>query len=145
MGGFESRVVIDRPVEEVAAFLSDLLNDPRWRREWLAARPASEGQPLGVGSATVLTGQVLGRRTEAVYEVTRHEPGRLTQWRTVSGPLPLTFARAFEPVPGGGTRVTFSYEAEPSAALRLLEPFVISLGRRALDGDLPALRRVLRG
>lgn len=144
MGGFESRVVIGRPVEEVAAFLSELLNDPRWRREWDGARPASEG-PVGVGSATVLTGQFLGRRTEAVYEVTRHEPGRLTQWRTVNGPLPLTFARSFEPVDGGGTRVTFTYEAEPSAVLRLLEPFVISLGRRALEGDLPALRDLLEG
>lgn len=144
MGGFESHVVIGRPVDEVAVFLCDLLNDPRWRREWVGARPASEG-PVGVGSATVLTGQFLGRRTEVVYEVTRHEPGRLTQWRTVSGPLSLTFARAFEPVAGGGTRVTFSYEAEPSAVLRLLEPFVISLGRRALDGDVPALRAILEG
>jgi hypothetical protein len=63
----------------------------------------------------------------------------------VSGPLPLTFTRAFESAGGGGTRVTFTYEAEPSAVLRLLEPFVISLGRRALDGDVPALREILEG
>lgn len=144
MGGFESQLVIDHPVDEVAAFLSELLNDPRWRREWVAARPASEG-PVGVGSATVLTGQLLGRRTEAVYAVTRHEPGRITQWRTVSGPLPLTFARAFEAVDGGGTLVTFTYEAHPSPVLRLLEPFVVSLGRRALEGDFPALREALEG
>jgi uncharacterized membrane protein len=144
MGGFESSVVIDRPVAEVSAFLCDLANDPRWRREWVGARPDSDG-PVAVGSATTLVGQFLGRRTEVVYEVTRHEPGRLTQWRTVSGPLPLTFARAFEPVGGGGTRVTFTYEAEPTAVLRLLEPFVISLGRRALDGDVPVLREILEG
>jgi hypothetical protein len=144
MGGFESSVVIDRSVGEVAAFLCDLGNDPRWRREWVGARPASDGR-VAVGSATTLVGQLLGRRTEVVYEVTRHEPGRLTQWRTVTGPLPLTFARAFQPVGGDSTRVTFTYEAEPSAVLRLLEPFVISRGRRALDGDLPALRRILEG
>jgi len=144
VGGFESRIVVDRPVDEVANFLSDLLNDPRWRREWVGARPASEG-PLGVGSATVLTGQLLGRRTEAVYAVTRHEPGRITQWRTVSGPLPLTFARAFEPAGSGATLVMFTYEAHPSAVLRLLEPFVVSLGRRALEGDFPALREVFGG
>ncbi|GAA4404861.1 hypothetical protein GCM10023168_17990 [Fodinibacter luteus] len=143
MGGFTTSIVIDRPVEEVAAFLSDLLNDPRWRREWVGARPASD-QGSGVGTRTLLIGQFLGRRTEVVYEVSRSEAARLTEWETVSGPLPLTFRREFEPAErGGATLVTFTYEAHPNAVLRLLEPFVVSLGRRQLDGDVPSLRAIL--
>jgi hypothetical protein len=63
-------------------------------------------------------------------------------WRTVSGPLPLTFRRAFEPV-DGGTHVTFRYDATPNVVLKLLEPLAISAGKRQLDGDIPQLRAIL--
>lgn len=143
MGGFETSVVVRRPLEEVAAYLSDLQNDPQWRREWVGAEPVSAG-PLGVGTTTALLGEVWGRRMKAVYEVTRYEPHRLTGWRTVSGPLPLTFRRGFQEA-AGGTRVTFTYDAQPSALLRLVEPLAIRMGRRQLDGDIPALRAILEG
>jgi uncharacterized membrane protein len=48
---FTRSVVVNRPAEEVFTFLADLLNDPRWRREWVDARTVSEGD-LGVGSRT---------------------------------------------------------------------------------------------
>jgi uncharacterized membrane protein len=143
MGGFETSVVVRRPLEEVAAYLSDLQNDPQWRREWVDAEPVSAG-PLGVGTTTALLGEVWGRRMKAVYEVARYEPNRQTEWRTVSGPLPLTFRRGFQEA-GGGTRVTFTYDAQPSAVLKLVEPIAIRMGRRQLDGDIPGLRAILEG
>lgn len=143
MGGFETSVVVRRPLQEVAAYLSNLQNDPQWRREWVDAEAVSAG-PLGVGTTTALLGEVWGRRTKAVYEVARYEPDRLTEWRTVSGPLPLTFRRGFQEA-GGGTRVTFTYDAQPSAVLKLVEPLAIRMGRRQLDGDIPALRAILEG
>lgn len=141
MGGFETSVVIHRSCEEVAAYLSDLKNDPRWRREWVDAKSASEG-PVGVGTTTALFGQVWGRRMKAVYEVTVYEAGRLTEWRTVSGPLPLTFRRAFETVKDG-TQVTFRYDANTNMVLQLLEPLIARMGKRQLDGDIPGLRTML--
>ena len=141
MGGFETRAIINRPLEEVATYLSDLENDPKWRHEWVDAKSASEG-PVGVGKTTALFGKVAGRRVKTVYEVIRHEPPRLTEWRTVSGPLPLTFRRAFEAVEGG-TQVTFTYDAHPNVVLRLLEPLFIRMGKRLLDRDIPGRRALL--
>lgn len=141
MGGFETRAVISQPLEEVAAYLSDLQNDPQWRHEWVDAESASES-PVGVGKTTALFGQIAGRRVKTVYEVVRYEPHRLTEWRTVSGPLQLTFQRAFETV-GGGTQVTFTYDAHPNVVLRLLEPLLIRMGKRLLDRDIPKLRAIL--
>jgi len=57
----------------------------------------------------------------------------------VSGPLPLTFSRAFEIV-DGGTRVTMRYEMEMRALLRLAAPLLASMGRRQLEGDYPRLK-----
>jgi hypothetical protein len=53
--------------------------------------------------------------------------------------LPLTFRTSFETVEGG-TQVTFRYDANPNVVLKLLEPLLISIGKRQLDGDIPKLR-----
>ena len=59
-----------------------------------------------------------------------------------SGPLPLTFSRTVEPIEAG-TRITFVYELEGGRLVRLLRPVLARVGRRALEGDLPALTTLL--
>jgi hypothetical protein len=65
MRRFESSFVINRPLEEVFAFLANLENDAKWRREWVEAKNTSEG-PLGVGATSCLVGEFRGRRIEAI-------------------------------------------------------------------------------
>jgi hypothetical protein len=49
MFGFELTTVINRPIEEAFAFLSNLENDIKWRSEWVETRNTSGGA-LGVGA-----------------------------------------------------------------------------------------------
>jgi hypothetical protein len=107
----ELSVVINRPLEECFAYLADPSNDLEWRREWIEAEKTTDG-PHGVGARYRLTGTLLGRRIATVYETIAYEPSRQAAWTAVSGPLPLTFSRAFEPVEGG-TRVTMRYPGGP--------------------------------
>ena len=100
MEGFESSIVINRPIEETFGVLANLENDVKWRREWVETKNTSGGA-LGVGATFRLTGEFLGRRIPTVYEVTEYELNRSAAWKTVSGPLPLTFRRTFEHVQGG--------------------------------------------
>jgi len=137
----ESSVVINRPIEECFAFLTDLGNDVEWRREWIEAEKTTDG-PHGVGARYRLTGAFLGRRTATVYEAIAYEPNRLAAWKAVSGPLPLTFSRAFEGVEGG-TRVTIRYEGEFRGLLKMAGPLLAGMGRRQLEGDYPKLKRVM--
>ena len=141
MEGFELSIVINRPIEEVFAVLANLENDAKWRREWVEAKKTSEG-PIGIGTRFSLLGEAFGRRFEAVYEVTRYEPNHITAWKTVSGPLPLTFQRTCEPVEGG-THITIRYEAEIRGFFNLIKPLVISAGKRALQGDFPKLKEMI--
>ncbi len=141
MEGFELSIVINRSVEEVFAVLANLENDVKWRREWVDARKTSEG-PIGLGSTFRLVGQFLCWRSETVYEVIEYEPNRIVSWKTVSGPLPLTFRRIFERV-GGGTRVTIRYEAEPHGFLKLAMPLLVRMGKRQLGGDFPKLKELM--
>lgn len=141
MPGFEMGTIVNRPVEEVFAMLADLANDPKWRREWVEARATTEGA-LGVGSRCVLVGKALGKRTEAEYEITGFEPNRRVAWKTVRGPLPLTFFRAVETA-DSATKVTIGYDAEARGAMKLVGPLLSSMGRRALARDLPQLKGLL--
>ena len=136
----ESSVVINRPIETCFAYLTDLGNDVEWRREWIEAEKTTDG-PHGVGARYRLTGAFLGRRTATVYEAIAYEPNRLAAWKAVSGPLPLTFSRAFEGVEGG-TRVTMRYEGD-RGLLRLAGPLVAGIGRRQLEGDFPKLKQLM--
>jgi hypothetical protein len=92
-----------------------------WRGEWTDAKQTSDG-PIGVGTRTALYGSLFGRRLEAIYEIDRYEPDHVVAWKTVSGPLPLTFQRSVEDAEGGGTKVTIRYEMEVSGFFRLVAP-----------------------
>lgn len=137
----ESSVVIDRPLDACFAFLADLSNDVEWRREWVEAEKTTDG-PHGVGARYRLTGALLGRRIATEYETIAYEPSRLAAWKAVSGPLPLTFSRAFEDVEGG-TRVTMRYEGDLGGLLNLAAPLLVSMGRRQLEGDFPKLKQLM--
>ena len=132
--------MINRPVEACFEYLTDLANDVEWRREWIDAEKTTDGSH-GVGARYRLTGALLGRRIATEYETIAYEPTRLAAWKAVSGPLPLTFSRAFEAVEGG-TRVTMQYEGD-SRLLRLAGPLVAGIGRRQLEGDFPKLKQVM--
>ena len=141
MGAFELSIVIDRPVEEVFAFLANLENDVKWRREWIETTKTSEGS-LGVGATFRLVGAFLGRRIATEYGMTEYEPNRITAWKTLSGPLPLTFQRTFARVEGG-TRVTIRYDAPLRGFFRLFESLMVVRRKRQHQGDFPKLREML--
>ena len=138
MEAAELSIVINRPTDEVFTYLANLENDAQWRREWVEARQTAES-PLGLGAKYALVGEMLGRQNEVVCETIEYEPHKRAAWKTVSGPLPLTFRRAFERV-NGGTRVTIRYEVELRGFLKLVKPLVMRLGKQQLAGDLPKLK-----
>jgi len=136
----ELSIVINRPLEACFAYLADPSNDREWRREWIEAEKTTDG-PHGVSARYRLTGTLLGRRIATVYETIAYEPNRQAAWTAVSGPLPLTFSRAFEAVEGG-TRVTMRYEGD-RGFLKLAGPLVAGIGKRQMEGDFPKLKQVL--
>jgi uncharacterized membrane protein len=141
MEGFELTIVINRPIEEAFGFLSNLENDIKWRSEWVETRNTSGG-PIGVGSTFCLTGEFLSRRIPTTYEVIEYEPNRRAAWKTVSGPLPLTFRRTFERVEGG-TRFAIKYEAELRGFFKLVMPLLAGSVKRQHEGDLRKVKELM--
>ena len=116
-------VDIDRPIDEVWAWMGDPFNTPRLRGMTLGARQTSKG-PIGAGSTYEFRAMVLGFETVIVGEVTEWDPPRAST-ATASGRPVKSFRlrETFEPTPTG-TRVVRDIEFELPLPLRLLWPII---------------------
>ena len=137
----ESSIVINRPVEEVFAVVSNLENNPRWSSAFLEVQKTSEG-PIGVGTTWRATQKALGQRLESEVEVTEYEPNRKFAQVSKSGPIPAKIWGNYEPVEGG-TRVSIVLEAEVGGFFKLAEPLVKSMLKRSIEADFANLKDLM--
>jgi carbon monoxide dehydrogenase subunit G len=141
MATFEINLVINRPVEEVFAFISNPENLSRWRAGTLElARTSSE--PLSVGSIFKGRFTFLGRPFDGNLEIILHEPHQRYGTRLTEGPFPLEARYALVPA-GSGTYLTLVIEGEPGGFFKLAEPLVVSLAKRSYEADLHNLKEML--
>src|SRR5919198_4716178 len=122
MAQFRQSVVINRPVEQVFAFVSDLENDPPWSGAAEMRRTASG--PVGVGTTFQQRDRLLGRRLELTLQVVGYEPNRKVMLKTTSRGLSFAGTRMVEPVDQDTTRVTFVGGGRAGGVWRPAEPLL---------------------
>jgi len=137
---FAFRVDVDRPVNEVFAYLTDPENLPQWQQTKRVEQLTPGAVRTGTRFREVRT--VLGRRREAITEVSDYEPDRRFDLRVVSGLARVADRWALEPVPGG-TRLHFSTEGRARTPLRPLERVIAALLERRRRGHHARLKRAL--
>ena len=91
----ETSVLIDRPTEEVFAFISNFENNPLWQAGMVSAEFTSE-PPLGIGSTYDQVAKFLGREILSSFEVIEYEPGHLLKATSTTGTFPITFTPGFD-------------------------------------------------
>ena len=134
----EGSVVINRPIEEVFAFLNNPDNTSQWRGSVLESKQTSEGPP-GVGTTGQGVSQFLGRRSESTWEITEYELNRKVTSKSTSGPVPYELSATFESV-DEGTRVTLVGEFEVGGFFKLAEPIVARMAQRQAEADFANLK-----
>ena len=116
-------VEIERPIEEVWAWMGDMFNTPRLRGMALGARQTSSG-PIGVGSTYEMRAIILGFETVVVGEVTEWDPPHASSATAAGRPVKsFKLRETLEPT-STGTRVVRDLEFELPLALRLLWPAI---------------------
>jgi uncharacterized protein YndB with AHSA1/START domain len=138
----QSAVVVDRPVEDVFAFVSDCTNEPRWHTDVIEAAPTSPG-PLQVGSTERWVLRFMGRR-ENRMRVTELVPNRSL---ALQGEHDLMGTRAalrydFEPT-AAGTRFSRRIQIDLIGAARLMQPLMRAMATRRNARFVRNLKRVL--
>jgi dehydrogenase/reductase SDR family protein 12 len=138
----EESIEINRPLQEVFNYVSDVGNYPEWMADTLEVRKDTAGPPQQNDRFTLVIKSV-GRRFETPYERTSYEANRRYTDRAVGGPVPnQRWDCTFQEVPDG-TRLTRAVEAEMSGILKLLEPIQKRSAERGLRRDLQTLKNVL--
>ncbi len=139
-----SEIVIHRLPAEVAGYVSDPDNAPRWyanieRVEWVT------DPPLRVGSRIAFVAHFLGRTLSYTYEVAEYVPDERLVMRTAQGPFPMETAYTWQPTPDGQTKMTLRNRGKPAGFSALAAPMMSSSMRRANQKDLARLKEILEG
>ena len=132
-GRFEATTVIERPIEEVFAFLANGENDPKFRPSVLEVVKTTDGPP-GVGTVYASTAKIAGMKSKREFKYTEFEPPTRIRWTELSKSL-LTgpeggYDLASE---GSGTRVTIYNVLEGHGPGKLIAPLALRLARRGAD------------
>ncbi len=141
MAKLEFSIVINRPVEEVFAFLCNAENDPKWASGSIEVKKMSQG-PIGVGTSWRSVGKFLGQRMESESEVTEYEPNRKYASKIKVESMPYEARATFERVEGG-TQVNVAFEGEPDSFFKLTEPLLLSMAKRQFETDFAHLKDLM--
>jgi Polyketide cyclase / dehydrase and lipid transport len=78
-GQFSGSAVVDRPIEEVFAYLADGTNDPKFSPRVLEIRKEPDG-PSGLGTIFVSTVRDAGMKTARRFELTDFQAPTTIRW-----------------------------------------------------------------
>jgi hypothetical protein len=135
--------IIDRPREEVAAYLRDPANDTSWIGGLRSARLLTPG-PVAVGSQVERVASFLGRRVEYVNEIVELTGDRLVM-RSVRSPFPMRVTYGHRQAGVGATEVSVRVEGDAGRYYAPAAPLLGVAVRRSIGRDVRNLKRVLEG
>jgi|SRR5579859_2312425 len=134
----ENTVTIDRPIEDVFAYLADGTNNPRWRSGVVSIEPVPGKQGAGAAYRQKLRGPG-GRSIDGDYRITTYQPPTLIEFEVTAGPARPTGRFALTEAGPGRTTVTFSLDLRPTGLMRLMSGMVDKTMRSEV-GQLAALK-----
>ena len=134
-------IVIDRPVETVFAYVTDVTNDPAWHTDVLEAQKTSEG-PIGVGTVWHARFKPAMGISEGDMRVVTFEPGRKQVMTGDVGPMHPTLTYVLEPS-NGGTKFTRHVQISVSGWMKIMSPMMGMMLPKQNKGFLANLKRVL--
>lgn len=133
-------VTIARPIETVFAFVADGTTAPRWRPGVLDIVLVS-GSGVGATYRQGVRGP-MGRRIAADYRITGLTPNSQLEFEAIAGPVRPRGRYDFASV-DGGTRLTFSLEADLTGWRKFLMGSMIDRTMTAETQSLARLKQVL--
>ncbi|MFH9725383.1 SRPBCC family protein [Streptomyces sp. NPDC017254] len=134
-GQFEATFEVDRPVDEVFAFLADGRNDPEFSPRVLRIERVPDA-PTAVGTVFRSTVKDAGMKTAREIRVTAFEAPVKLRWSEVSKNRVTAPEGGYdlEPLANGRTRVRFYNVLEGHGIGRLLVGLALAAARKDADG-----------
>jgi len=138
----EHNVFINRPVEEIFTYMSNLENLADWSGFVISARKISSGETL-VGTTVQCTVRILGRGFDTAYEIVECKPNRYFSYKSIMGfASSFTYIR-FEPLDSGTNVLAEIMLHFVGGYLGFDETRIINLVSRQIANDLLTLKDLL--
>ncbi len=136
----EVTIHLNRPVEQVFAFLADTGKVSTWQSSLIELESLTEG-PLRLGSRFREIRRLGRRDSEIQGQVTAFEPNKRLETKTTTKPE-VTVSYSFDPE-NGGTRLRYKFVLLSSGIMRLLEPLIARSIKKERESDFETLKRML--
>ncbi|MDP3061692.1 MAG: SRPBCC family protein, partial [Chloroflexota bacterium] len=141
-----AEISVNRPIEDVWAFLSDVRSMERWVTGVSGARQSADG-PLAIGSSVESKYQYAGKTHDLKYVVAALEAASRLTLKATSGPFPLVWSVELRRS-GGGTLVRNTVNAGADSfttgvTFLLLWPLFRLGMKRGIRKDLERLKAAL--
>jgi uncharacterized membrane protein len=135
---FENTIPIDRPIDEVFAFLSDFANIPKWNYYVLEVRQLSES-PIGIGT----TYHQVRKTDQQDFRIIEFEPNHTVAVKTLPQSSP-SFERRFTLYEEGDTtRIRDQWKLDTGRPA-LLERLARGRVKSAVSENLTKLKELLQ-
>ena len=142
-GRFEVKTVVDRPIEDVFAFLADGENDPQFSPRVLEIEKTTEGPP-GVGTVYASTVKDAGMKTRRELKLTEFDPPTRIRWTETSKNLITSAEGGYDLAPADeGTQVTLFNVLEGHGLGALITPLALLGARRGADDFGRAIKQAV--
>lgn len=133
----EKSIHIDKSVEEVFAFASDIENTTRWQGGVESIE--SNGNVDKVGEQYTEVRKFLGREMRTTLEITAFDPNARWAAKAIDGPVPYEVVSTFE-AEDGGTQLFTRINGEPSGFFKLAQGAVQSQLDKSIEEDMQRLK-----
>jgi uncharacterized membrane protein len=137
-----SSTTINKPVDQVFDYITNVANHPSWQAGIQSARIAPEG-PVSLGSVYTYTSEVMGRKMDTALQVTQFEPNKTWGISTTGMPNPVLTLYSFEDA-GGVTKLTISMELSggfPAAA----EGMIKAQTEKSVAEQVARIKQIVEG
>ena len=141
MATVQESVIINRPAEQVYAYVTDIKNLPQWEPAILEAEQTSTGE-LGVGTTYRGVNKMMGMRMKWTATVNEYEPNKKWSETIISGSSRIDEYLSFDNI-DGGTKFTLAYDMKAGGILKLLAPMITSTMRKQVKENLNNLKKIL--
>ncbi len=143
MGQFGTSVVIDRPIEEVFAYLADGENDRKFSPRVLEIRKTTDG-PSGVGTIYASTVKDGGVKTKREFKLTEFEEPTRIRWTELSKNPIVVPGGGYDLAPeGNGTKLSFFNELEGRGLGKLITGFALRSARKGQADFVQAIKKAV--
>jgi len=133
--------LIDKPVKDVFAFITNPANMAKWNSAVVSMEQITPGA-VGLGTKFKNVGEMMGRRIEGEMQVVAFEPDSKYGFQMNAGPMQINVTITFKTV-GTGTKLSLNAQGNPAGVFKLAEPVMQGRVKSMMEENLARLKSVL--